>query len=157
MYIQRNRPAKGIFDDTELPTVIFATVCAKSRRPWMAKPQTHAALKMTWRKCAAWLVGPYVIMPDHVHFFAVPSESRMDEFTMDFDRWISRWKAHVTHQLHLPYRLWQDGSFHHRMRGFESAEAKREYMLNNPVRAGFVGNPDEWPYRGELYPSERWW
>jgi putative transposase len=148
----RNHPAKGVLDDPELPTVVFTTVCTKSRRPCLANPQTHAALQTAWRKCAAWLVGPYVIMPDHLHVFAAPSE-----FHMDFDRWISRWKAHVTHQLRSPYRLWQNGSFHHRIRGFESAEAKREYMLNNPVRAGLVSNWDEWPYRGELFPSERWW
>jgi putative transposase len=152
MHFRRTHPAKGVFDDPELPTVVFATVCAKSRRPWMANPQTHAALQTAWRKCAQWHVGPYVIMPDHVHFFAVPDESHAD-----FDRWISRWKAHVTRQFRSPFRLWQSGSFHHRIRGFESAEAKREYMLNNPVRAGLVINPDEWPYRGELFLSERWW
>jgi hypothetical protein len=123
----------------------------------MAKPQTHAALQTAWRNCDSWRVGPYLIMPEHLHFFAVPTEFHTDEFTVDFDRWISRWKAHVTHQLRLPYQLWQSGSFHHWIRGFESAEAKREYMLNNPVRAGFVGDPDEWPYRGELFPSECWW
>jgi hypothetical protein len=63
----------------------------------------------------------------------------------------------VTRQFRSPYRLWQSGSFHHRIRGFESAKAKREYMLNNPVRAGLVSSPDEWPYRGELFLSERWW
>jgi putative transposase len=118
----------------------------------MANPQTHAALQTAWRNCAHWRVGPYVIMPDHVHFFAAPSESHAD-----FDSWISRWKAHVTRQFRSPHRLWQSGSFHHRIRGFESAEAKREYMLNNPVRAGLVGSPDDWPYKGELFLSERWW
>jgi putative transposase len=91
-------------------------------------------------------------MPDHVHFFATPNE-----LYLNFDRWISRWKAHVTHQLRSPHRRWQSGSFHHRIRAFESAVAKREYMLNNPVRAGLVNGPEEWPYRGELFPSERWW
>jgi putative transposase len=148
MYFARNHPAKGVFHGPELPTVVFATICAKSRRPWMANPQTHAALQTAWRKCAQWRVGPYVIMLDHVHFFAVPDESHAD-----FDRW----KANVTRQFRSPFRLWQSGSFHHRIRGFESAEAKREYMLNNPVRAGLVINPDEWPYRGELFLSERWW
>jgi putative transposase len=152
VHTARSHPAKSVLDDPKPPTVVFATVCAKSRRRWMANPQTHAALQAAWRSCAHWRVGPYVIMPDHVHFFATPSESHVD-----FDRWISRWKAHVTRQFRPPHRLWQSGSFHHRIRGFESAEAKREYMLNNPVRAGLVGSPDDWPYRGELFLSERWW
>jgi hypothetical protein len=68
MLLTRDRLAKGVFDDPELPTVVFTTVCTKSRRPCLANPQTHAALQTAWRKCAAWLVGPYVVMPDHVHF-----------------------------------------------------------------------------------------
>jgi putative transposase len=148
----RKHPAKGVFTDTELPTVVYATVCTKSRRQWLANSRIHAALLRAWRKCALWRVGPYVIMPDHLHFFATPNELHTD-----FDRWISRWKGYITQQLRSPCYRWQTGSFHHRIRSFESAEAKREYMLNNPVRAGLVSNAEEWPYRGELFVSERWW
>jgi hypothetical protein len=42
---------------------------------------------------------------------------------------------------------WQSGCFHHRLRSCGSAETKRLYMTNNPVRAGlaciahkFLGN-----------------
>jgi len=134
----RKHPAKGVFTDTELPTVVYATVCTKSRRQWLANSRIHAALLRAWRKCALWRVGPYVIMPDHLHFFATPNELHTD-----FDRWISRWKGYITQQLRSPCYRWQTGSFHHRIRSFESAEAKREYMLNNPVRAGLVSNAEE--------------
>ena len=148
----RRRPARGVFEDPELPTVIFTTVCTKARRPCLADPRMHIALQEAWLSCAAWQIGPYVVMPDHLHFFASPGN-----VYLDFDRWISRWKAHVTDRLHSPHRLWQSGSFHHRIRNFESAEAKREYMLDNPVRAGLVSNSEDWPYRGELFSLERWW
>jgi putative transposase len=148
----RRRPAKGVLDDPELPTVIFTTVCTKARRRCLANQRVHAALQRAWLRCAAWQVGPYIVMPDHLHLFATPSE-----IYLDFDRWIARWKAHVRYQLRLSCRLWQSGSFHHRIRSFESAEAKREYMLNNPVRAGLVSTPEDWPYRGELFSLERWW
>jgi hypothetical protein len=152
LFSVRKHPAKGVFADMDLPTVVYATVCTKSRRPWLASSRIHAAVQRAWRRCTLWRVGPYVIMPDHLHFLATPNELHTD-----FDRWISRWKGHVTQQLCLPYRRWQSGSFHHRIRSVESAEAKREYMLDNPVRAGLVSNPEEWPYRGELFASERWW
>jgi hypothetical protein len=39
----------------------------------------------------------------------------------------------------------------------ESAEAKRLYMVNNPVRAGLVSRPEEWPFHGEIFKNESWW
>jgi putative transposase len=148
----RRRPCKGILANPELPTLVFVTVCTKSRRAWLANSQAHAALQVARRKCTRWFVGPYVIMPDHLHLFAEPND-----FVTDFDSWVSRWKAHFSHQLRLSSARWQSGSFHHRIRSFESAEAKRKYMMNNPVRAGLVRDAEAWPHRGELFPSSRWW
>jgi hypothetical protein len=51
----------------------------------------------------------------------------------------------------------QAGSFHHRIRCFEDAVEKRIYMDENPVRAGLVRRIRDWPYRGELRKTERWW
>jgi hypothetical protein len=42
---------------------------------------------------------------------------------------------------------WQDGFFDHRLRNIESAVEKANYIRMNPVRAGLVDNPLEWPYR----------
>jgi hypothetical protein len=47
--------------------------------------------------------------------------------------------------------------FHHRIRSWESAEAKYRYLLNNPVRHGLVSSAEEWPYQGELFPMKDWW
>jgi REP element-mobilizing transposase RayT len=145
-------PAKGVLSDPRLPTVEFGTVCTKSRHRWLANPEAHAALERAWRQCTQWLVGPYVIMPDHLHFFAVPNGC-----ATDFDRWVSRWKAHFTHRMRRSGFRWQSGSFHHRIRCCESAEAKRAYMIDNPVRAGLVRNGEAWPYRGEVFQSFHWW
>ena len=32
--------------------------------------------------------------------------------------------------------------------------SKWEYVRSNPVRAGFVGEPDDWPFMGRIYPLE---
>jgi len=34
----------------------------------------HDLLCSVWREATAWLVGRYVIMPDHVHLFAAPGD-----------------------------------------------------------------------------------
>jgi hypothetical protein len=45
---------------------------------------------------------------------------------------------------------WQKGFFGHLIRHSESYSEKWEYVLQNPVRAGLVNDPDEWPWHGEI-------
>ena len=52
---------------------------------------------------------------------------------------------------------WQSGGMHHRIRSGEGAEAKRQYMMMNPVRAGLVAKAEEWPFRGEIFYNGEWW
>jgi hypothetical protein len=47
----------------------YVTICADKRRPLLAKPEIVALLLDCWRKADHWLVGRYVIMPDHLHLF----------------------------------------------------------------------------------------
>ena len=42
---------------------------------------------------------------------------------------------------------WQRGFFDHRLRGCESAAEKTKYIRMNPVRAGLVSDPQDWPYQ----------
>ena len=60
------------------------------------------------------------------------------------------WKGYQTKELQVG---WQEGFFDHRIRSNESAEEKRRYILMNPVRAGLVTKPEDWPY--VLSASER--
>jgi len=47
-------------------------------------------------------------------------------------------------------KAWQAGFFDHALRGRESYSEKWEYVRLNPVRAGLVSKPEEWPYAGEI-------
>jgi putative transposase len=98
------------------------------------------------------MVTAYVLMPDHVHFFAEPGES-----LLPFDHWISVWKRGMARILKNREWRWQAGSFHHRLRCYEDLISKRIYMDENPVRAGLVDRVNDWPYRGELFKSYLWW
>jgi hypothetical protein len=31
------------------------------------------------------------------------------------------------------------------------------YMIINPVRAGLVNRPEEWPFQGQLFENTYWW
>jgi hypothetical protein len=43
-------------------------------------------------------------------------------------------------------RVWQAESFDRALRNEESVETKIFYMLENPVRAGLVSNPLDYPW-----------
>jgi REP element-mobilizing transposase RayT len=49
---------------------------------------------------------------------------------------------------------WQDGYHDHKFRTPESESRKWEYVCLNPVRAGFVKRPEEWPFGGEIFYDE---
>ena len=42
---------------------------------------------------------------------------------------------------------WQRDFFDHRIRTWESGAEKANYIRQNPVRAGLVASPDEWPFQ----------
>ena len=149
---QRNRPSRGVLESQWVPTLVFLTVCTKNRRGWLNQPEIHEALVNLWQLHHDWFVGPYVLMPDHLHLFAWPSGEGLD-----FDRWVSKWKALLSRRYkHLGYR-WQSGCFHHRLRGYESAESKWSYIQNNPVRAGLVSVAELWPYQGKIFRPGFWY
>ncbi|HTL67867.1 MAG TPA: transposase [Lacunisphaera sp.] len=128
-------------------TIIFLTVCTKGRRPALATHIAHEALRRTWIKSDHWLVGRYVIMPDHLHLFCAPHALPIKPLA----NWIRYWKALVSRSALAPEgTFWQPGSWDTQLRRHESYSTKWEYVRNNPVRAGFVADPNEWPFQGEL-------
>jgi len=108
-------------------------------------------LLQSWRAATAWLVGFYLIMPDHIHFFCAPNG---EDHTIK--EWVSFWKRALRRHLRTPESLLQAHSFHHRLRRDESYSEKWEYVRMNPVRAGLVSHPDQWPYQGILNELP-WW
>jgi REP element-mobilizing transposase RayT len=49
---------------------------------------------------------------------------------------------------------WQGGFHDHKFRTPESEARKWEYVCLNPVRAGLVKRPEEWPFGGEIFYDE---
>ncbi len=44
---------------------------------------------------------------------------------------------------------WQRDAFDHRIRSYEQFLEIKAYIRSNPVRAGFAGRPEDWPYVAE--------
>jgi putative transposase len=116
----------------------------------LANKAMHEALVQTWGVTDHWLVGNYLIMPDHIHLFCAPQ-------THDFsiEEWITYWKRQFRRTCKCAPKF-QSRGFHHRLRRDESYDAKAEYIRQNPVRAGFVKTVDEWEFKGVLNELP-WW
>ncbi len=127
--------------------IVFLTVCAKQRRPILANPDMVRRLVSAWMAANHWLVGRFVVMPDHLHLFCspntIPPESIAD--------WVRYWKSMVGKSAGTGEGgLWQRDFWDTQLRMHESYRAKWEYVRYNPVRARLVAMPGEWPYQGEL-------
>jgi len=46
---------------------------------------------------------------------------------------------------------WQDGFHDHKFRNAAAEQRKWEYICLNPVRAGLVSRPEDWPFGGEIF------
>ena len=94
-------------------------------------------------------LGTYVIMPDHIHLFVA------GDANFSLSKWITGLKRHISKTIEVPPRFWQPGFFDHVLRSDESYAEKCQYVFDNPVRAGLVSRPGEWPYRGSVtWPYE---
>ncbi len=131
--------------------VYFLTVCTCARRPLLIQPGMPALLIDSWRNSArinGWAVGRYVVMPDHVHFFAKPirEAKSLSVFMRDWKRWTG---GQIAQAQTLEPPIWQREFFDHVLRSVGSYDQKWAYVRENPVRAGLVAKADDWPHAGE--------
>ena len=127
--------------------IIFVTTCTAKRRQILASASAHDAIITAWCAASTWLVGRYVIMPDHIHLFCAPN----DVDAPSLERWMRFWKSLVTRSTgKAGGALWQRHHWDRQLRSGESYGDKWEYVRSNPVRHGLVADADKWPYQGEL-------
>ncbi|MBU0519503.1 transposase [bacterium] len=130
------------------PPIIFLTVCTDKRKPVLCRNVAHQLIVDTWQKADKWLVGRYVIMPDHLHLFCSPK----DWNSYPLNRWVQYWKSHISRSwISLEEQpLWQRSFWDTQLRREESYLIKWQYIRLNPVRKNLCSDPQEWPYQGEI-------
>jgi putative transposase len=142
----RKTPAKGVKVTLGGPNIVLLTVCAADRRTWMAQREVQQSLETIWREADAWLVGYYLLMPDHLHLFCAPRDLR---FTLE--KWMAYWKSQFTRKHLIEGWEWQRGGFHHRLRHARSFQEKWAYVRENPLRKGLVNRAEDWPFCGIVH------
>jgi putative transposase len=142
----RRTPAKGVHVSLGGPNWVFLTVCTNKRGPWLAQASVQRVLHDTREHTAtAWFVSDYLLMPDHLHLFCAPHDLK---FTIE--RWMGFWKDRFA-KAHSDVGTFQAGGFHHRLRDGEKYSEKWQYVRENPMRAGLVTRPEDWPYFGRVH------
>ena len=71
---RRAPPHLAIVDRGNRPNIIYLTVCTWNRQPMLANYAMYDLLIEVWQKADTWLVGRFVILPNHVHLFCAPAD-----------------------------------------------------------------------------------
>jgi putative transposase len=90
-------------------------------------------------------VSAYVVMPDHAHFLATAIEEGAN-----FRRLLKDWKQKTGFEWSARHgrRLWQKGFWERVLRDQEHTLSVCRYIVENPVRAGLVSHPRDYPLCG---------
>jgi len=129
--------------------IIFLTVCTKNRQKVLCHSDSLHYMTQFWKESKGWVVGKFIILPDHVHFFAKPK----GDGSIPLQGWMKWWKSQVARKLIpiLGTELWQrdfwDTSINRTL-----YPSKWRYVEQNPVRHGYVSQASEWKLKGEINP-----
>jgi putative transposase len=146
---QRRRPPHlPLQEAPNQSAILLLTVCTDRRRPLLAQPDVAALLNQVWRQADAWLIGRFVVMPDHLHLFCTPAGRDSPSLAV----WVKYWKTLASRQWPRPAEqpIWRQSFWDRQLRSGEHYSARWDYVRNNPVRHGLVSDVDAWQYQGEL-------
>jgi len=153
---QRKRPAHvPPVERHHAPVILFVTLTVQPRGDHLASDMFHTVFLEACSDADAWLVGRYVIMPDHIHLFCAPARLP----PVDIRRWTQYLKERITKRLGAasPSKLaptlgwrWQSECWDTQVRSGEHYHEKWLYICDNPVRSGHVDNAEQWAFQGEL-------
>jgi REP element-mobilizing transposase RayT len=131
------------FGDAPLYFITFNT---HQRQAFLADGRIHESFKAFAAKAlsSGAAIGRYVLMPDHVHVFIRCAPA------LKMGQTVRLLKRSLSSSIQDAGPHWQPGFFDHILRQNESYAEKWEYVRLNPVRAGLVEDPDDWPFQGEV-------
>lgn len=106
--------------------------------PLVVESLGHAA--KTLESCE---LHAYVVMANHVHILITPREP-IARITKSIKSYSARKANAILRRTGTPF--WQDESFDHWVRSEASFWRIKDYIERNPVKAGLVSKPEDWPW-----------
>jgi putative transposase len=143
---QRQNPASGVHVQLGQSNIILLTINTEKREPWLNNKTAHQLLRQTWSEATAWLMGDYLLMPDHLHLFCAPRDL---QFTVETG--IAYWKRKFSLKHGRKEWKFQSRGWHHRLRDGVNYSEKWAYVQENPFRKGLVQRIEDWPFKGRMF------
>ncbi len=88
-------------------------------------------------------IWAYCLMDNHVHYVVVPQ--RMDSMARTFNQAHMRYSQYINNKMGKRGHLWQ-GRFYSCLLDDAHLYTAVRYVENNPVRAGIVKRPEDYPW-----------
>ena len=143
----------------------FLTCTVVGWLPVFTRPETVEVLFESWRFLQAskrLTLFAYIVMENHLHLIA--SAEELAKEIGDFKSYTARriidllkernvqmllnqMQSHMLeHKSDRDYQLWQEGSHPQQIGSDEMMRQKLEYIHYNPVKRGYVDEPEHWRY-----------
>jgi putative transposase len=128
----------------------FLTIRTKDFRPYFRKPGVVNGLinpLLEAAKAERFNLLVYCFMPDHLHLLVIGQDDRSNA-----KKFVSLFKQKSGYWFKKNYNenLWHISYYDHILRKEESIEGVASYILENPVRKGFVSDYREYPFSGSF-------
>ena len=85
-------------------------------------------------------------MPDHIHFFASPTDMKFS-----LESWMAYWKSMLAKTHKRKDWRWQRSHWDTRIRSGKDYDEKWQYIREIPVRKGLIEAAEKWPYQGMMH------
>jgi putative transposase len=95
----------------------------------------------------------FVIMPDHLHLLVTVYDEMTIEKAIQFVK--GRFSHRLSHEFDYKGEIWQRGFTEVQVLGKENFEQHKAYIAMNPVKAGLVESPEQYPYCFEFLARKK--
>jgi len=125
----------------------FITVCCKEKKKIL---DNKSAFEIIFKSCfwlekEGYIIADFlIVMPNHIHWiFQLLNKKPLSMVIKSFKEYTGR---KIKENLSLNGTVWQEGFYDHAIRKDESLTEIIKYAWYNPVRAGIVESPNDYPY-----------
>ena len=140
----RNAVAANILNPSR---IFFATTSTIMGRRLLQSERNAELLVDVLRSLVAegrFELHDFVVMPDHVHLLLTVHDAMTIEKAMQMVK--GRFSYRLSHELGYEGEVWQRGFTEEQVMNRASFEKHREYIAQNPVKAGIVASADKYPF-----------
>jgi len=132
---------------TKLGRTYFVTTDTWERRKVFLKGTAAMLVEaklFEYRDKGRYYVHSYVVMPEHFHVLLTPGRTTSLEKAVGLIKGGSSFE--IGKALRMKFPVWHEGFTEHEIRDEVDYETHVRYIQSNPVKAGLVREPGDYPY-----------